>query len=401
LLALAMCCTAVVSNAADRSEIWVGAWGFPAIPVPPAPTPAMPAAPPFNNVTVRQVVRISAAAERLRIRVSNEFSAAPLRLGAVHIAKLQQDGTAVPGSDHTLTFSGDGSIVVVPHSPAVSDAIDWKIPAFTRLLVSAYLPDDVAQPAHRAWEYISPGDSTGAARSPEALFTHAGALFSEVDIVSPDARKTVVMLGDSITEGFGSSINSFHGWVDLVAERLRANRRSRDWSVVNAGINSNRLLHDTPGANALARFDRDVLAAPGTAAVVLLEGINDIGYSHTHPEEAVTAKDIIRAYRQLIARAREHGVAIIGGTLTPFEQSHYFDETGEQTRQEVNAWIRDSREFDAVIDFDAVLRDPQHPGSVRAELERGDHLHPNDAGYAAMAEVVTPEILTGITRRRR
>jgi lysophospholipase L1-like esterase len=198
----------------------------------------------------------------------------------------------------------------------------------------------------------------------------------------------VVTLGDSITEGFGSTVNEFRGWPDRLAERLAENRATRDWSVVNAGINSNRLLHDGPGAGALARFDRDVLSVPGVSAVILMEGINDIGYSTTVPPEAVTAADIITAYRQILERAHARGLAVFGATLTPFEGAHYYSAAGDAMRRAVNEWIRSSGEFDGVIDFDAALRDPANPAEMNASLQRGDHLHPNDSGYAVMANAV-------------
>ena len=382
-------------QAADQ-DVWVGAWGFPstsaAFPVAAnnsAPSTARSEPPDFANVTVRQIVRISSAATRLRIRISNEFGERPLRLESVHIALAGPDGTTLPGSDHVVTFAGASSTVVPVGAPMLSDPIVWTIPALTQLAISSFVRDDTKPPAHRLASYVSSSGEFGAAeRMPGAQLQRTGALVSELDIVSRDARRTVVTLGDSITEGFGSTPNAFKGWSDRLAERLAADPAARAWSLVDAGINSNRLLHDNPGASALARFDRDVLSVPAVGTVVLLEGINDIGYSQTRPEEAVTAEEIIAAYRQLIARAHVHCISIIAGTLTPFEDSHYFDAHGEQMRQAVNAWIRTSKAFDGVIDFDAALRDPEHPASVASSLQHGDHLHPNDAGYSKMAEAI-------------
>jgi lysophospholipase L1-like esterase len=233
---------------------------------------------------------------------------------------------------------------------------------------------------------------------PGAALVRSGALISEVDIVSSSAKRVVVTLGDSITEGFGSTVNEFRGWPDRLAERLAENRATRDWSVVNAGINSNRLLHDGPGAGAMARFDRDVLSVPGVAAVILMEGINDIGYSTTVPPEAVTAGDIIAAYEQLVQRAHARGIAVFGATLMPYEGAHYYAPAGEQIRRIVNDWIRSSGGFDGVIDFDAALRDPASPAQVNPSLQRGDHLHPNDSGYAAMADAVDLKLFSASGR---
>jgi lysophospholipase L1-like esterase len=398
-LAAAAACSA---HAADH---WLGAWGFPPIPQPPpaaAPPAAAPAAgqpaavprgpPPLanlNGVTVRQLVRIAAPAARLQIRVSNEFGDQPLKVGAVHVALAAADGAIVPGSDHALTFFHAPAVAIAANAPMLSDPIDWQLPALSRLAVSLYIAGNSAAPAHRVAEWVSaPGDYTDAERLPGSTLVRGGALVSEVQIVSPAARRVVVALGDSITEGARSTVNEFRSWPDRLAERLNANPTTRSWSVVNAGIGSNRLLHNGPGSGALARFDRDVLSVPGVSMVILLEGINDIGYSHTTPAEAVGADDIIGAYVQLIERAHEHGLIIVGCTIPPFEDSHYYEAQGDVLRQSVNHWIRSSGTFDAVVDFDAVIRDPDHPSRMTPALQSGDHLHPNDAGYAAMAQAI-------------
>jgi lysophospholipase L1-like esterase len=387
-------------------EVWVGAWEFPPISFPSTAADRAPAAAggsvpdDFGNLTVRQIVRLASPALRVRVRLSNEFGDRPMELGTVHLALAGNDGTIVPGSDHVLTFSGRRSIAIPAGAPLVSDPMDWRLPALSRLAVSIYLPAQMPPPAHRASEYVSsPGDFSDATVMPEARLVRTGALVSEVDIVSPSTRHVIVTLGDSITEGFGSTVNEFRGWSDRLAERLNEDRHMRTWSVANAGINSNRLLHNDPGMGALARFDRDVLAVPGAAVVILYEGINDIGYSHTVPAEAVSADDIIAAYRQLIARAHAHGLAIVGCTLTPYQGSHYYVPEGEQIRLAVNQWIRSAGEFDDIIDFDAVMRDPANPAQVNSALQRGDHLHPNDAGYAVMGNSVDLRMLENAAGR--
>jgi lysophospholipase L1-like esterase len=392
-------------------DAWVGAWGFaptsftpaPAVTVPAAGPTRGPAPPPdLNNVTVRQIVRIAAAAERVRIRFSNEFSDKPMRVGAAHAALLGEDGAIVPGSDHVLTFSGQSAITIPANAPMLSDPVDWKVPALATLAVSVYLPEDTVPPAHRLLEYVSSaGNYTDAVQMPGAALVRSGALASEVEIVSPTARRVVVTLGDSITEGVGSTANAFKSWSDRLADRLNENPATRGWSVVNAGIGSNRLLHNNPGTGALARFDRDVLGVPGVSMVLMLEGINDIGYSQTTPAEAVSAEQIIEAYRQLIARAHAHGIGIVAATITPFEDSHYYDAHGEQMRQDVNHWIRTGDAFDGVVDFDAVLRDPAHPTQVLSTLHRGDHLHPNDAGYAAMGDAIDLKLFRSTAANNR
>jgi lysophospholipase L1-like esterase len=388
------------------SDVWVGAWEFPPISFPGAATDHARAATggpipdDFDDLTVRQIVRLAAAALRVRVRLSNEFGEWPMQIGTVHLALAGNDGAIIPGSDHVLTFSGRRSIAIPAGAPLVSDPIDWRLPALSRLAVSIYLPARMPPPAHRASEYVSSsGDFSDATVMPGGRLLRTGALVSEVDVVSPNARHVIVTLGDSITEGFGSTVNEFRGWSDRLAERLSEDRAMRTWTVVNAGINSNRLLHNDPGMAALARFDRDVLAVPGAAMVILYEGINDIGYSHTVPAEAVSVDDIISAYRQLIARAHGHGIAIVGCTLTPFQDSHYYVPEGEQTRLAVNRWIRNAGEFDAVIDFDAAMRDPANPVQVNPALQRGDHLHPNDAGYAVMGRAIDLRLIEEAAQR--
>ncbi len=385
---LALALTAPTAAGARAKDTWIGAWGFPSTAFASAKR-APPQVADFNNVTVRQIVRISADASRIRIRISNEFGDAPMKLGSVHVALAGEDGSILPGSDHALTFSGQATISVPAHAPMLSDPVDWKVPALTKLAISIFLPEDTIPPAHRVSEYVSsPGMFANAERMPGAELVRSGALVSQVEVAGPTARRTVVALGDSITEGFGSTVNAFRGWPDRLAERLNGSRGTQGWSVVDAGINSNRLLHDDPCSGALTRFDRDVLSVPGAAMVIVMEGINDIGYSHTTPAEAVSAEDLIGAYRQLILRAHAHGLTIVGGTIMPYEDSHYYDVEGDRIRRTVNRWIREGGAFDGVIDFDAALRDPAHPAQVRPSWQRGDHLHPTDEGYAAMADAI-------------
>jgi lysophospholipase L1-like esterase len=403
LALLAATAQPVAAAAASSRDNWVGAWGFPAISFIPTKIPSSNTPPPptdFDNATVRQIVRLSHRAQRIRIRISNEFGEQSMLLGSVHVALAGDDGSTIAGSDHALTFSGQPTPTIPAGAPLLSDPLDWDIPALTKLAISIYVPGHIVPPAHRASEYVSaPGNFVDAPSMPDATLVRSGALVSQVDIVSSAAPRAVVTFGDSITEGFGSSVNEFRSWSDRLAERLVNNPKTRDWAVVNAGVNSNRLLHNGPGSGALTRFDRDVLSTPGVAAIILLEGINDIGYSTTLPSEAITPAQLIGAYEQLIQRAHMHGIAVIGATITPYEGAHYYAPSGEQMRQAVNAWIRGSRVFDGVIDFDAALRDPAHPSRVLPALERGDHLHPNDAGYATMAEAIDLKLFSSPAMR--
>jgi lysophospholipase L1-like esterase len=222
------------------------------------------------------------------------------------------------------------------------------------------------------------------------------ALAAAVEVDRPHPGRVIVALGDSITEGARAKPESFTGWPEQFAARLTKLPGYGDWSIVNAGIHGNRLLRDGAGPNALARFDRDVLAVPGVTDIILLEGINDIGWGNAKPatDGPVTADDVTAAYRQIIDRAHARGLRVIGATLLPYRGSVYFTPVGEQVRQGVNRWIRTSGAFDAVIDFERVMADPRDPSRIDPEKDPGDHLHPNDAGYAAMAVAIDPKLLS-------
>jgi len=385
--------------------VWVGAWAHdptaynlspPAsLARPDGSTRLQPAGysalPPYRNETVREIVRLSAASSRLRLRLSNEFGDRALHLGSVHIALASDNDSIIGPSDHIVTFAGLGSVIIPPGAPLLSDPVDWQLPAFTRLSVSVFYPEDAVPPAHTLFTlkaYAAPGDLTTTERFSDATAARTGNHLSEIDIVPKTARHCVVAFGDSITEGVVSTPGAFHSWPDRLAERLAADPATRQWAVVNAGIGSNRLLHDTPSTNALARFDRDVLSVPGISIVIVLLGVNDIQYSHRFPYQAVTSAQMIAALRQLIVRAHEHGIRIIGGTITAFQGSPDYTEQGEAVRQAVNNWIRVSKAFDGVADFDSATRDPAQPTRLLAGLESNGHLHPNDAGYAAMSTAV-------------
>jgi len=348
--------------------------------------------PPYRaQSTVREVVRLSAAATSIRIRFSNEFSDKALPIGEVHVALASANGAIVPGSDHLLTFAGQRGAILPQGAPLLSDPVSWVVPALATLAVSVFYPDETVPPAHilftlDAW--AAPGNQAEAQTLADGVAARSGHHLSEVDIVPQMPGHTLVCFGDSITEGVASTQGAFRGWPDRLAERLQANRITRGWSVVNAGVGSNRLLHDTPSVNALARFDRDVLAVPGVAKAIVLLGINDIQYSHRFPSQAVSADEMIAALEQLVLRAHARGVQVIGGTITAFAGSGDYTAEGEAARTKVNEWIRNGGVFDGVIDFDLATRDPDHPEQLMSAADSGGHLHPNDAGYAMMGDAI-------------
>jgi len=356
--------------------------------------------------TVRQVARVSIGGSRVRIVLSNAYGMHPLKIGAADIALSGKDtASIVPGSNRVLTFGGKTSVVIPPGAPMLSDPVDLDVAALSHLAVSLYLPDPTA-PATFHWDarqtaYIGAGNQTAATSLKVDSTLTTRVFLAAIQVEAAPGTRTVVAFGDSITDGDGANINADARWPDFLAQRLAP----RDVAVLNAGISGARVLRDKMGVNALARFQRDVLAQPGTRTVIVLMGINDIAWKDTPlalSDESTTAQDLIAGYQQLIARAHARRVRIIGATLTPFEGAledtpmrGYYGASKERVRQQVNDWIRHSGAFDAVIDFDAILRDPKHPTRLLPAYDSGDHLHPGDAGNRVMAEAIDLHALLG------
>jgi lysophospholipase L1-like esterase len=374
--------------AATSLGSWVGTWA--------ASPSSSNAARQFNQETLREIVHASVGGAQVRVRLSNAFGAQPLMIGAAHVA-IRTSGTSI-AQDRPLTFSGQTAFSIPPGALALSDPVSLEVTAFSDLAVSIYLPGPttgatVHQSAQQT-SYVVPGDLTGSASLPESAAKITSWQFlAGVDVSTNRASEAIVAFGDSITDGARSTNDANARWPDVLARRLRS------MAVLNAGIGGNRVLHDGAaqlafaGQSALARFDRDVLAQPGVKYVIVLEGINDIGIpgSVAAGSEEVTPKEIIAGLRQLIERAHENGLRIFGGTLTPFEGTtipNYYSPERETKRQAVNEWIRTSKSFDAVIDFDKAVQDPEHPARMLPKYDCGDHLHMSDAGYKAMGEAI-------------
>lgn len=445
-LAAVLAVVATQALAADKParQDWVGTWGYVAAPPPPGaaqpaavpapPAPALPvaiplgpppaepparasalpptpppilidnpgnvtvqaAAPDLADVTVRQIVRISAGGKRLRLRLSNENGADALTLGAVHVGKAGPDGQVLAGTDRAVTFAGRPNVTAPASSPILSDPIDLPTQDLDRLAISIWVPGQVAPRQPRTlFDYVAGirGDHTADAQLPQQRLVRVPAYVTLVEVEPTAATNVVVTLGDSITEGATSTANAFRSWPDRLAERIAPNH----WAVVNAGISGNRLLRYGAGPTALARFDRDVLSVPGVKAIILLEGINDIGrgFSRQGATEPVTLEALQAADLQIIARAHEHGIRVIGATLTPYQGATYASPEGEQVRQGLNQWIKTSGAFDGVIDFAAAVADPKDPLTIAAPFNIRDHLHPNDAGYKAMGDAIDLKVVTG------
>jgi lysophospholipase L1-like esterase len=391
-IGMAGCALQPDSHTANAKRHWLTTWGTSAV----DPTPNGQA---FENQTLRLIVHPSVAGEQVRVRIANSFGARPLDVGAAGIA-LQESGAAiVTGSNRPLTFGGRAATIVPPGAVIVSDPVTLQIPPSRNLAVSIFLPKSTgpatAHPGANQTSFVSAaGNFVAGDAAVYATKLSTWPYLVGVEIQANDDARAIVTFGDSITDGFKSTIDANRRWPDLFAERLRAAGRKE--SVVNQGISGNRILHDFGmgqprfGPNALSRFDRDVLTVSGASHVVILIGINDIGMGSASrsPEEAVSADDIIAGLKQLVVRAHAQELKVIGATLTPFGQAAYFTEEGEKKRQAVNEWIRGSKDYDGTIDFDRATRDPAKPTQLLPAYDSGDHLHPNDAGYKAMADSV-------------
>jgi len=388
-------------------EHWVATWA-----ASPQAMRALPGAPPanappanFDNQTIRMIVRTSLGGRRLRVQFSNDYGTSALALGAAHVALREKASAIVPTADRALAFNGKASTLIPPGALVLSDPVDLDVPALSDLAISVYLPKETGSPTMHATglhtTYISKaGDFTAAPALSDTITSQSWYFVSGVDVLAPANAATIVAFGDSITDGATSTVDTNSSWPSFLAQRLHANPATAYWSVVNQGISGNRLLHDGAGVAALARFDRDVLAQPGVRWMTVMLGINDIGFGTRQPNEVVTADEIIGALHQVVERAHTHGIKVIGCTLTPYEGAAYYSEAGEVARQAVNRWIRTSGGFDAVVDFDGVVQDRSNPKQIRPDFNIRDHLHPNDAGYKAMAEAIDLSLFAPKTASR-
>jgi lysophospholipase L1-like esterase len=384
---------------------WVSAWS--AAMHAPLPFPGIPPSPVFENQTIRMVVRPTIGGTRVRIRLSNAFGTTALKIAAAHVALASKDARIISDSDLALTFSGKPSVTIPPGAPVLSDAVDLQVPQFAEIAVSIYLPEKTPASTVHFWgqhtTYVSEaGDFSGRADIPNPTAKTSWYWLADVELWTSDQTAATLTLGDSITDGVGATQGDYTDWPDLLANRLAGEQGTPGLAVVNEGIGGNRILHDGAGVNTLARFDRDVLSQPGVVNLIVLEGINDIGWPHMKPKlpngtmmkdplflgELVSAQELIMGLQQIIDRAHQHGIRVFGATILPYEGADYFSEDGEATRQAVNQWIRASGAFDGVVDFDAAVRDPKRPIQFREGYHSGDHLHPSATGYKAMADAV-------------
>ena len=364
---------------------WFATWtASPSDAGPRPPRDSIDRTPTLFDHTVRMIVRTSIGGDNVRIRLSNEYGDRVLVIDAAHIAVRDSGSSIDPSTDRSLTFGGRSSLRLRPGAIIFSDPVALPVPALRDIAVSLHLADSVRLATRHALalqsNYVRRGNVAGARVFAADTTLVVWPFLVGVDVTNSAATGVIVTIGNSITDGAASTRDANARWPNILAQRLLASTEPMK-AVVNAGISGGRVLTYGSGPSALARFDRDVLMTPGLTHVILLEGINDIGRSAV---DGVTADEIISGYRQLIVRAHERGIVIIGATLTPASPRTPFTPALEAKRAAVNAFVRSSGEFDAVIDFDAITRDPANPLQFLPSYDSGDHLHPGDAGYRAM-----------------
>jgi lysophospholipase L1-like esterase len=383
--------------AQPAGEHWVGTWSTAVVLRPPAsgaPAQAQ-AALAINNQTLRQIVHVSIGGSRERVLLTNVFGTAPLSVGAAQIALREKDSKIVASSNRPLTFGGRTSVTVPTGAVMLSDPVSLTVPSMSDLAIDLFVPGNLAQATLTSHfganqtNYISnAGNFAGITEFPVSTTTPSWFFLARVEVAAPPQTGAIVAFGDSITDGTRSTANTNSRWPDQLAKRLLASPAT-SFGILNAAIAGNRLLTEQNipfGINALARFGRDVLDQSGATHVIVLEGINDIGMAREAP--GPSAEDLIAAHEQMVERAHAHGLKIFGATLTPYEGAAYFSPAGEVKRVAVNTWMRNNHGYDGIVDFDAVVRDPQAPTKILARYDSGDHLHPNDTGYEAMGSAI-------------
>jgi len=397
-IVLAMAVRGFAVRAEGQATNWVGSWATSQQ----RPEPQNSLAPEdMHDATLRQVVHLSVGGSQLRVHLTNAFGTAPLRISAAHIARpvSAASGSIEVATDVALTFGGSAAVTIPAGAEYVSDPVAFSAAALSDLAISIHVDEppvvETGHPGSRATSYVVHGDLVSAANLEGAKKVEHWYQIGSVDVATSAQAAAVVTLGDSITDGHGATTNGNDRWPDVLARRLQATPAMKTVSVLNHGIGGNRLLLDGLGPNALARFDRDVVAQTGVRYVIVFEGVNDLGtLTRDAPASAAEHKALVdhieSAYEQMIVRAHAHGIRVIGATITPYGGSDYYHPgpESEADRQAINAWIRDPKHFDAVVDFDKVVRDPARPDRLNPAFDSGDHLHPSAVGYKVMGEAI-------------
>jgi lysophospholipase L1-like esterase len=380
-----------------QQTTWTGSWA--AAPVAAAATDNNI---PANGSTFRDIVHLSLGGKAIRLRISNEFGATPLTVASTHVALSAGAGATQPGTDQAVTFGGVASVMIPAGTIAVSDPIAMPVKPFADLAISLFVPkqEGATLTAHNlavSTNYIAPGNAAAAPTLPGATAVAHWYLLKGVDVDAGPRAAAVVVLGASISDGYHSTPDKNLRWPDDLARRLQSNPATSQIGVLNEGISGARILHDITGPSALARLDRDLLAQPGAKYVIVALGTNDIGrtfFPRVPNESPVTAEQLEWSLQQIVARAHARGIRVIATTLNAYEGAEFFNAQGDQMRQAFNHYVLTSGIFDGTIDFERTTRDPSHPGRLLPAYDSGDHLHPNDAGYKAMADAIDLKLFT-------
>ena len=382
----------LASESPRGGACWIGTWASsPQL----ADAKDVPAEFGAATITLQQFVRVSSGGKAIRVRFSNTFGRTPLVISGARVAIATAVGAVKSGTEKELTFDGKRSVSVQAGTLMVSDPVDFDLPYLGDMAITMEVQGAqegiTAHPGSRTTSYIWTGNAAGPLDIAQATRTDHWYYISGIDVPSDKCQGSVAILGDSITDGRGSTTNGNDRWPDLLMRRIESNAETRGIGVLNQGIGGNRLLRNGLGPSALARFDRDVIAQTGVRWLIVFEGVNDIG-TRIHAEKAheswATADDMIAAFKQMILRAHAHGIKVYGATITPFGGSFYDSPETEAEWAKVNQWIRTGGAFDGVVDFDKIVRDPQQLNRLLPAFDSGDHLHLTPAGYSAMADAI-------------
>ncbi|HEV2578590.1 MAG TPA: SGNH/GDSL hydrolase family protein [Acidobacteriaceae bacterium] len=381
---------------------WIATWGTSQ--VGPEPSQAQLTDAQLTDTTVRQIVRVSVGGTTVRVQLSNAFGTRPLRVDAVHVAQAKSPASSAidATTDHPVTFDGRDSVVIPTGSVWVSDPVQMQVDPLSDLSISFHYAEppsvQTSHPGSRATSYLLHGVHSGDPELVDAEKTVRWLGLAEVDVIADEAARTVIALGDSITDGHGATTDGNDRWTDELAKRLQADKKLRDVAVVNEGIGGNALLTHALGEPVLERFDRDVLAVSGVKYVIVLEGINDLGAVARRPaatqgDHDELVKRMEGAFAQIVARAHAHGILAYGATIMPDGKSGYYHPNAmdDAAREAVNAWILAPGHFDGVVDLDKLTRDPANPMQLNPAFDSGDGLHPGPVGYKAMGDAIPLE----------
>ncbi|AEY66494.1 GDSL-type esterase/lipase family protein [Clostridium sp. BNL1100] len=378
-------------NPSQPAAKWVGTWTAAQQLTEPA---NMPPSPGLTNNTLRQVVHVSIGGNQLRMKFSNQYGSTPVTMNSVHLAVSTGGSSIQDGTDKAVTFEGREAVTIPAGKTVVSDVVNFSLSKLKNIAITIYfgsVPSALTgHPGSRTISYIQTCNSVNSLSMPTAVTTEHWYIIAGIDVLTDDSCKGIVALGDSITDGRGSTSNANNRWTDNLSRRLRDNPSTLNISVLNQGIGGNAVLSGGLGPTALSRFQRDVLEQSGVRFLIVFEGVNDIGPSSS----LSVATNLINAYKEFISKAHSQNILVYGATITPFGGSQYDSNIHEQARQTVNSWIRTSGQFDAVIDLDAAVKNPNDPTKLLSTYDSGDHLHLSPAGYEKVAEAIDINLFT-------